>query len=225
MPTIYIFHIREQMPTVYNVFMPGLIRGSEKMAYDPEKGYFYVEHPTEGWRVYLRACCFIHEEPEKGGCVDAQRFVVVKKADVDPKGKSWEPPKGQMEGKDGLRHPRTPVLKLLEENVRREVGEEARIHTLHALNHTGLIFQGRESDYPPNWYFQYHIFHAMVKPKTFLKAAEELEWYKEHPKAFARLRRDHREKDALGWFSPSETRLSGKWSPRLVAMYLAKYGN
>jgi ADP-ribose pyrophosphatase YjhB (NUDIX family) len=193
------------------------------MAYDPEKAYFYVEHPTEGWRVYLRACCFLHEKPEEGRCVDMSRFLVVKRAGAPENGKSWEPPKGQMEGKDAMRHPRTPVIRLLEENVKREVAEESRVQRLEGLEHTGLVFQGRESNYPPNWYFQYHIFHAIVKPKEWLAAAEELAWYREHPKAFARLRRDHREKDALTWFSPSDTKLMGKWSPKLVAMYLSRY--
>jgi 8-oxo-dGTP pyrophosphatase MutT (NUDIX family) len=195
------------------------------MAYDPEKAYFYVEHPAEGWRVYLRACCFIHEVPEEGQCWDPSRFLVVKRAGAAATGKSWEPPKGQMEGKDGLRHPRTPVIRLLEENVQREVEEEARIHRLEGLEHTGIVFQGRERDYPENTFFQYHIFHAMVKPKEWLAAAEEHAWYRDHPKAFARLRRDHREKDAIAWFSPSETKVMGKWSPKLISMYLAKYGN
>ena len=43
---------------LFNVFQKGLIRGSERLAFDPEKTYAYVEHPTEGWRVYLRSCMF-----------------------------------------------------------------------------------------------------------------------------------------------------------------------
>ena len=92
-----------------DVFQKGLIRGSEKMPYDPEKSYFYVEHPQEGWRVYLRACCFIHEVPEEGACIDPTRFLVVKRSGRAANGKEWEPPKGQMEGKDGLSHPRTSL--------------------------------------------------------------------------------------------------------------------
>ncbi len=212
-------------PPPFDIFQEGLVRGAESMPFDPAKKYFYVEHPTEGWRVYLRACCFLHEEANDKSCWDATRFLVVKRAGRPAGGKEWEPPKGQMEGKDGLRHPRTSVMTLLEENVKREVGEESRIHNLKGLHHTGLVLQGREKDYQPNWYFQYHIFHAMVTPKTWMRAAQELDWYREHPAAFARLRRDHREKDALAWYSPSDTQLMGRWSPTLVAMYLKEFAS
>jgi hypothetical protein len=81
----------------FDVFQPGLKRGAARLAHAPHKRYFYVEHPEEGWRVYLRACTFIHEA---GQPFNAQRFIVVKTTDADPKKKSWEPPKGQMEGKE-----------------------------------------------------------------------------------------------------------------------------
>jgi hypothetical protein len=79
----------------FDVFQPGLIRGSENLPYAPRKKYFYVEHPTEGWRVYLRAACFIHElyKPFR-----PNRFIIVKRTDGDVDKASWEPPKGLMEG-------------------------------------------------------------------------------------------------------------------------------
>ena len=43
-----------------DVFQPGLIRGAASLAFAPHKRYFYVEHPEEGWRVYLRDGTFIH---------------------------------------------------------------------------------------------------------------------------------------------------------------------
>ena len=46
---------------IFDVFQPGLKRGAASLPFAPHKKYFYVEHPTEGWRVYLRACCFLHE--------------------------------------------------------------------------------------------------------------------------------------------------------------------
>ena len=216
---------------IHNIFQKGLIRGSAHMPYDPEKAYFYVEHPdftasggAEGWRVYLRACCFIHEKPhasrEAGECVDPSRFVVVKRTGKPMNGKEWEPPKGQMEGKDGLRDPKAPLLSILRDNVKREVAEESRIQNLQGLRYTGLVFQGVESDYQPNTFFQYHIFQALVTPKEWMRASAELDWCREHPAAFARMKRDKREKDMLSWFSPSETRMMGRWSPRIVAMYL-----
>ncbi len=206
--------------SVHDVFQRGLIRGGASLAFDPVKEYFYVEHPTEGWRVYLRACCFIHEKPVEGSCVEYSKFVVVKRAGQAPNEKAWEPPKGQMEAKDSFRHNTKSIMDLLKENVKREVGEEARLTNIQSLRHTGLTFQGREPDYPPNHFFQYHIFQAVVPLRTFSRAAAEYDWYRAHPAAFARLRRDKREKDALDWYVPSEHKLMGKWSPRIVAMYL-----
>ena len=224
-------------PTI-DIFQEGLIRGGANLAFDPEKKYFYVEHPTEGWRVYLRSCCFIHQRQPAGGdrirqvsnlsnqrerCVNMDTFVVVKRTGQPAGEKAWEPPKGQMEFKDhSSKKKNAPIIELLQENVTREVAEESRITDLKGLRHTGLVFQGRESSYPPNHYFQYHIFQAVVMPEEYTKASEELAWYREHPKAFARLRRDKREKDEIAWFSPSEHRLMGKWSPKIVALYLAR---
>lgn len=209
-----------------DTLQPGLIRGSAKMPYDPTKEYFYVEHPsftesggTQGWRVYLRACCFIHEKGSDKP-IDFTRFLVVKRAGKPANGKEWEPPKGQMEGKDGLAHPRTAIVNVLRENIKREVYEEARVKGLVGLEYTGLVCEGRESDYPLNTYFQYHIFRAQVSPRQWMAASSELDWCRAHPLAFARMSRDKREKDALSWYSPSETKLMGKWTPKIVALYL-----
>jgi len=203
---------------IFDVMQPGLKRGAERLPYDPEKRYFYVEHPIEGWRVYLRAACFIHEE---GVPFNASRFLVVKKTGKEPSGKWWEPPKGQMEGKDGLRNPRQSLLSIMTENVRREVGEEAKIYKLEHIKHTGEVFQAVEPDFLPNTYFQYHIFQAFASPKTIDIAFDEFDWIHEHPKAFARMRRDVVEKDDLAWFNPRQTRMMGRWSPSIVAQYLA----
>lgn len=199
---------------IFDVFQKGLLRGAEQLPYAPQKRYFYVEHPTEGWRVYLRACCFLHEA---GVPFDRERFLVVKRYQGDPKKKTWEPPKGQMEGKDARN---VSVLRLLEENVRREVEEEAKVQKILNLTHTGLVLQSQEKDYPSNHYFQYHVFQGFVSPQEIAAAAAEFEWLHEHPAAWARMRKDRREKDALAWFHPTQTQLMGKWSPSLVAMYL-----
>lgn len=202
---------------IFDVFQPGLKRGAERLPFAPQKRYFYVEHPTEGWRVYLRAACFLHEA---GVPFQKHRFLVVKRYEGDPTKKTWEPPKGQMEGKDGLRNPRTSVLKLLEENVQREVEEEAKVRTIRNLHHTGLVLQSQEKDYPATHYFQYHVFQGFVDPDEIGNAAAEFKWLHEHPTAWARLRQDKREKDDIGWFSPKNTQLMGRWSPSLVVMYL-----
>jgi 8-oxo-dGTP pyrophosphatase MutT (NUDIX family) len=205
---------------IFDVFQPGLKRGEEHLPFDPKKGYFYVEHPTEGWRVYLRAACFVHEE---GAEFDPKRFLVVKRTGDHPGSKAWEPPKGQMEGKDALNHPRTAVQELIRENVQREVYEEAHIDKLHNLEHTGMVYQNREKDYPPNWFFQYHIFQAFTPTKAIQTSLNWFAWLKAHPKYFARMKRDKKEKDAVRWFDLRETKMMGRWSPSIAAMYIQAF--
>ncbi len=202
---------------ILDVFQPGLKRGAERLAYAPQKRYFYVEHPTEGWRVYLRACCFLHES---GVPFQQDRFLVVKRFGGDAKKRTWEPPKGQMEGKDGLRDPKASILHLLEENVQREVEEEAKVREILHLKHTGQVLQGQEKDYPENHYFQYHVFQGLVRTEEIMNAAAEFRWLHEHPAYWSRLRKDKREKDDLAWFNPRHTLMMGRWSPTLIAMYL-----
>lgn len=208
----------ESIP-IFDVFQPGLLRGAAKLPYAPNKRYFYVEHPTEGWRVYLRACTFLHEA---GVPFDIKRFLVVKRFGGDPTKKVWEPPKGQMEGKDGLANRNQSILKLLIENVNREVEEESKVKKIEGLRHTGLVLQSQEPDYPKNHYFQYHIFQGFVSHEVILNASAEFDWLNEHPKAWLRMRKDVREKDALAWFDPNHTQMMGRWSPTLLTMYLSR---
>ena len=205
---------------VLDVFQPGLKRGAERLPYDPVKRYFYVEHPGEGWRVYLRAACFIHEQ---NAPFDPERFLVVKRTGGESDKAVWEPPKGQMEGKDGLRDPTDSIYDILRENVRREVLEESKVSVLRSLQHTGLVIQSVEPDFPPNTFFQYHIFSAYAHPVQIKKAFDEFDWIYEHPKAFARMKRDRREKDAISWYDPKTTKLMGKWSPTIVALYIGSF--
>ena len=209
-----------RMDNVFDVFQPGLRQGVERLPFDPRKAYYYVEHPEEGWRVYLRAACFVHEA---GVPFEPTRFLVVKRTGSDPEKKSWEPPKGQMEGRDFKGRPggkEKSVLQLLKENIRREVAEEAKVVGLRGLHHTGLTLQAVEPDFPPNTYFQYHVFQAFAGGAAIQKAATEFAWLAEHPEAFRRLRADQREKDGLGWFNEGTKKLMSRWSPTLVRRYL-----
>jgi 8-oxo-dGTP pyrophosphatase MutT (NUDIX family) len=199
-----------------DVFQPGLKRGAEALPFDPSKRYFYVEHPTEGWRVYLRAACFIHELNRP---FEPSRFLVVKRTDGDPGKATWEPPKGQMEGHDDVAG--KTIFELLRANVRREVFEEAKISFLRDIQHTGLVLQSVEPDFPSNTYFQYHIFSAYAHPEQIRKAFAEFQWISEHPRAFKRYSRDRREKDDIAWYDAAETKLMGRWSPTIVAQYLS----
>ncbi len=217
-----------QTENVFDVFQPGLVRGAARLPYAPHKQYFYVEHPTEGWRVYLRSACFLHElhRPYEPG-----RFLVVKRTGADPAKGTWEPPKGQMEGRDGSegvagRRPRS-IYQLLCENIRREVAEEAKVTRIRDLWHTGLVIQSVEPDFPPNTYFQYHIFTGYVHPTNLNGAFAQFEWIAEHPEEFRRWRADRREKDALAWYDELEgasaKKMMGRWSPTIVRLYLERF--
>jgi hypothetical protein len=199
---------------IFDVFQKDLIRGSARLPYDPSKAYAYVEHPVEGWRVYLRSCVFLHPIDES---FKTQHFLVVKRRDARWSSATWEPPKGQMEGKDMKENKN--ILDLLKENVLRETEEESHITEVKYLKHTGLVFQAQENDFPPNTYFQYHIFQGFVTQDQIRQSFDTFEWIKEHPKAFARWRRDRREKDAVDWFDPKTTRLNPKWCPDIAVLY------
>lgn len=200
---------------ILDVFQKGLIRGSAHLPFDPEKAYAYVEHPQEGWRVYLRSCVFLHPMNEP---FQKNHFLVVKRANARMSSPAWEPPKGQMEGKELL--PRISILEALKENVRRETEEESHVTDITRLHHTGLVFQSQEASYPSNHYFQYHIFQGYLTPKQIDQSFSTFEWMKEHKAAVKRWRRDRKEKDAAAWFSPSKTRVNPRWCPDIVALYL-----
>jgi hypothetical protein len=200
---------------IFDVFQKGLLRGSERLPYDPAKSYAFVEHPTEGWRVYLRSCAFLHPTDKP---FSQKHFLVVKRRGARWSTSTWEMPKGQMEGKD-IKHNQS-VLELLKENVCRETEEESHVTEIKNLKHTGLVFQSQEADFPANWYFQYHIFQGFITPEQIKQSFDTFKWIKEHPKAFARWKRDRREKDAVDWFDPKITRLNPRWCPDIVVLYL-----
>lgn len=200
---------------IFDVFQKGLIRGSEHLPYDPERAYAYVENPTEGWRVYLRSCVFLHPTYEP---FNNKHFLVVKRAGAKWSSPTWEPAKGQMEGKD-MKRSNKSIIELLKENVKRETDEETHITKIENLVHTGLVFQAVEKDFPPNTYFQYHIFQGFVTAEQVKQSFDTFEWIKEHPKAFARWRRERREKDAIAWFNPRITRLNPRWCPDIAVLY------
>lgn len=208
---------------ILNVFQEGLRRGAQRLPHDPEKKYAYVEHPIEGWRVYLRSAVMLHQEKnDKTEKFNPFEFLVVKRRGARMATAAWEPPKGQMEGKDllGVRGKGKSLLDVLAANARRETAEEAHIDTIKKLVHTGLVFQGREKNYPPNTYFQYHIFQAFVSSEEINKSFQIFDWIRSHRSEFANWSRDRREKDAVSWFQPDTTRLNPRWTPAIVALYL-----
>ena len=200
-----------------DVFQKGLIRGSEKLPFDPLKAYAYVEHPTEGWRVYLRSCIFLHPASEP---FHSQHFLVVKDRKKRATSTAWEPPKGQMEGKE-MKGTRKSVLELLKDNVLRETEEESHITDVKRVTHTGLVFQSQENDYASNTYFQYHIFQGFLTPEQVKQSFDVFEWIKKHPAGFERWKRDRKEKNAVAWFHPRTTRLNPRWCPDIAALYIS----
>lgn len=212
-------YMSKESPGILDIFQEGLRRNSARLPHDPQKKYAYVEHPNEGWRVYLRSAVFIHEE---GVPYNPRRFIVVKKTGSRMTSAVWEPPKGQMEGKDltGISGRNKSILEVLKENARRETAEESFLEDLHGLEHTGLVFQGQESSYPPNHFFQYHIFRATVNLMALRHSYHIFDWIQSHKAEFSKWKRDMREKDAIEWFDPKKTRLNPRWCPSIVALYL-----
>jgi hypothetical protein len=200
---------------LFNIFDSRVKIGNEESKRTPGKRYLYVEHPTEGWKVFLRAVCFLHRDDVP---FDATHFLVVRTTGSKNTSVSWEPPKGQMEGKDLIKD--VSLIESMATNVTREVEEEAKIKHIHNLRYTGLVVQNREDDYPENTYFQYHIFQAFVSPVELESAHSLFDFYKKNPSEFKKLRKDQQEKDAIGWFHPKRTKLFGRWSPSIVALYL-----
>jgi 8-oxo-dGTP pyrophosphatase MutT (NUDIX family) len=203
---------------VYDIFQEGLVRGSASLRHAPHKKYAYVEHPTEGWRVYLRSCSFLHDEDDP----NPLKFVVVKATHKKPDSYAWEPPKGQMEGKD-LPLNNQPILDALTQNANREINEETGIPGLIPLEHSGLVFQGREKDYPSGHYFQYHMFYGIIPYNMFEYAKNRFAHYGTHPREFKALTKDYQEKDDIDWFDMKTTRLFGRWSPSIVMLYINSY--
>jgi 8-oxo-dGTP pyrophosphatase MutT (NUDIX family) len=207
---------------IYDVFQKGLIRGSAHLPFDPKKAYAFVEHPTEGWRVYLRTCAFLHliAEPfNNGEPFNNRKFLVVKRRGARWSTAAWEPPKGQMEGRD-IRMPNKSIYTLLQLCALREIYEEAHITNINHLTHTGLVFQSQEPDYPANHFFQYHIFQGFINAEQVTQSFEMFQWMRDHPKAVDRWSRDRKEKDTVAWFDPKTTRLTPRWCPTIVATYL-----
>jgi ADP-ribose pyrophosphatase YjhB (NUDIX family) len=202
---------------IFDVFQKGLIRGSEHLPHDPKKAYAYVEHPQEGWRVYLRSCVFLHAMDVP---FHPMHFLVVHARKKRLSSAAWEPPKGQMEGKELTGSSRRPVIELLKENVLRETEEESHITEVEGLRHTGLVFQSQETSYPRNHYFQYHIFQGFLTPEQIKQSFDTFQWIKTHPLGFERWKRDRKEKDAVAWFNPRTTRLNPRWCPDIAALYI-----
>jgi len=205
---------------LFDIFQPGLKWGAKSMPRAPSKRYFYVEHPQEGWRVFIRNVAILHQE---GAPFNPLQFLVVKDTGSKSNACAWEPPKGQMEGKDGLERSNKSLLDRMAIAVLREVEEEAKITDVKNLIYTGLVLQATENDYPANTYFQYHIFQGMIPAYAIKESVEKFAWFKKHPSAFKQLRKDNREKDDIEWFNPKKTRLYGRWSPSIVATYIQYY--
>ena len=201
-----------------NVFQKGLVRGSACLPHDPEKEYAYVEHPKEGWRVYLRSVMFLHSTHKT---FHSNQFLVVKKSGVNGATNAWEPPKGQMEKKEWIQS--KSIMQCLLQNALRETEEEAHITHVTKTRHTGLILQSHESTYPKNHYFQYHVFQGFIQQQELDKAFAMFRWMKAHPAAVKRWTQDRSEKDALAWYHPQNTKLMSRWSPAIVDMYITHF--
>jgi len=93
------------------------------------------------------------------------------------------------------------------------------------MSHTDLIIQSVEPDFPPNTYFQYHIFSGYAHPAQITNAFKYFEWVKQNPEEFKRQRSDQKEKDAIEWYKGDETKMMGRWSPTILKLYREQFEN
>ena len=197
------------MPPLLNVFNPILTRHAD------HEGHLYVEHPTEGWRVYLRGASFLHI-----ATYSPDTFVIVKTTGKN----TWDLPKGRTKAHEVGQKKNITILEHLMDGAMREIYEESHIKDVRGLRHTGLVFQSQEADYKPNWYFQYHVFQGMITPAVYTEAERKFEWLRAHPKAFARMATDRKEKDGIALFTPGNlekrTPIIKRWTPTIIYMYL-----
>lgn len=193
----------------FDIFREDLIRGVSGTENRPEKRALYVEDKETGIRVYIRVVVFIHNLPTS--------FLVVKTTWRKSDDFSWEPPKGGVEGKDIGES--TDLLSILENAVRRETLEEAKISHLDNLHYSGYFFQGKEKEYDNKTFFQYHIFQATVRYDVLNNARKEFEYYRNNREAWDKLPKECKEKNSIGFFR-SDTKIAGRWSPTLVDFYL-----
>ena len=153
---------------IYDVFQKGLIRGAEHLPYDPEKAYAYVEHPVEGWRVYLRNAVFLQEAG-----APADHFLVFRNSKKGGAKGTWEPPKGQMEGKDLLRRPSEPLVGLLVNALMREVEEEVGLKvSFDELYYLGIVKECIDSPGRFVRHLCHTYFHETKLPLSVYKLQE-----------------------------------------------------
>ena len=72
------------------------------------------------------------------------------------------------------------------------------------------------------WLSEWVRLNAPTPPRRGETAAQYQERRRAHQalqKAFARWRRDRREKDAVAWFNPKMTHLNPKWCPDIAVLY------
>jgi hypothetical protein len=64
----------------------------------------------------------------------------------------------------------------------------------------------------------------MITPAVYTEAERKFEWLRAHPKAFARMATDRKEKDGIALFTPGNlekrTPIIKRWTPTIIYMYL-----
>lgn len=196
---------------MYNIFSDGLFSGISGTLKRPDKKCFFIEDRKEGWRVYVRVIVFIKDKSN----TKYDKFIVVKTSWRKGSDYAWEPPKGGVEEKDIVDG---SIINIMENAVRRETEEEARIRDIQDLRYTGYYFQGREEEYDKNTYFQYHIFTAEIDKSVFEKAQCEFTYLRNNREEWNSLPREKREKNSIGWYR-NDTKIAGRWSPKLVEFF------
>jgi len=219
--------------TFWDIFTPGAKLGVYHFdKYD--KDYVYVQMPESKAKIFLRCCVFLTIKGEN----NPKGFAIVHRWNKPLGGSkdhnNWEPIKGQVEKKEMLAAKRLvggnkdhePFLnEILEYTIQREVEEESKILPCSIKNlklHRNLAYTSTHSDYPEaNMYFQYMIFSAEISRKDFEAAQERVHAVWVDPRS-VNLRKDEREKNGLGLWTPQKglKAIMGGPAGALVRLYL-----
>ncbi len=181
---------------------------------------------ADGTKTFLRNIAFLHAPK------NPHKIVLVHEWEY-PMTEEWEPPKGQMEWKElksagfrrGQKVETEQLLKAMREGVCREVAEEAKIpasaiHNLHVLP---VAYTGQFKEAGRGALFRYQFWTGEVSAATVAAAQKKLERIVGNPAVQAKLAADKKEKDAVGFWEPTNQgswgRIRGAFSGEMTRIY------
>jgi hypothetical protein len=178
------------------------------------KQYTYIQ--THSGPVFLRNIIFLVNTRNK------DQIAIVREWN----GRTWEPPKGQMEWKEfkGARV-QTPdaLLSFMRDGVLREMTEEASVlpSEIKQLRLLPLRYTEAWPEAGKGAQFQYQFWTAKLSPETMHKAQARIATLVKNPDLVAMLPPDMSEKDAIKWWKPSDgwEHMRGAFSKKMTTLF------